>query len=72
MARVRRLDRPARPTTRERLTVLAGVAVAAGVLGAVAGLGVGAALLLTGGYAILGSRIAVLAARATRAAPVRV
>ena len=72
MARVRRLDRPARPATRERLTVLAGVAVAAGVLGAVAGLGVGAALLLTGGYAILGSRIAVLAARATRAAPVRV
>jgi nitrite reductase (NO-forming) len=79
MARVRRLPAPTPAPGRERVALAAGGAVLAG-LGAAAAAQLlrvdiaapAAAILIGAGYLGLGQRVAVLAVRAARAAPVRI
>jgi nitrite reductase (NO-forming) len=79
MARVRRLTGPAAATERDRLTLAGGALVVIGlaafaamrILGAEAGTAVPAAVVAAA-YVVLGARIVTLAARAVRAAPLRV
>jgi nitrite reductase (NO-forming) len=78
MARVRRLDRAAGPPRRDRLPLAAGGAIVAGVVTVAAAHGFDldalkppAAVILAAGYATLAVRIIALAARAVRAAPLR-
>jgi nitrite reductase (NO-forming) len=79
MARVRRLDRPARPPTRKRsdpivaASAIAAVAALAGARLVDAQAAIGAAtVVVLALYAILGSRVVRLALGAVRAAPLRI
>ena len=77
MGRVRRLPAPTPPPGRERVALAAGGAVLAGLGAAAAAQLLGldatpAALLIGAGYLGLVQRVAVLAVRAARAAPLRI